>query len=371
MHIFREKQFSIEEIYSKVIPSARGRNFGGIAMSENKNLEQAFYADIRNIIIGARDNAVRSVEYTRMMMYWHLGERIFLEEQQEKNRATYGEHLIENLANKLENEFGSGFSIRQLERARKFFRLYPNVTEVRPQLNWFQYRLLIGIDDDYKREYYELEASNNGWTGRELERQINFMLYERLLLSNDKESVLAVARRERVPEKPTEIIKDPMFLEFLGLKREAHYYEQDIESALIMHLQEFLLELGNGFSFVARQRRILLEDDEFFADLVFYNRLLRCFVVIEIKAHKLTHEDLGQLQMYVNYYDRYEKLPDENPTVGILLCTAKNDLLAKITLPEDNTSILTSKYQLYLPSVETLIDEIKEVIDLAERGNNE
>jgi predicted nuclease of restriction endonuclease-like (RecB) superfamily len=226
--------------------------------------------------------------------------------------------------------------------------------------------LLIGIDDDHKREYYELEALHNGWTGRELERQINSLLYERLLLSNDKESVLAVARRERTPAKPTEIIKDPMFLEFLALKREAHYYEQDIESALITHLQEFLLELGNGFSFVARQKRILLENDEFFVDLVFYNRLLRCFVVIEIKTHKLTHEDLGQVQMYVNYYDRFEKLPEENPTVGILLCTAKNDLLAKITLPEDNSNILTSKYQLYLPSEKALIEEIKEVIDLTD-----
>ena len=195
-----------------------------------------------------------------------------------------------------------------------------------------------------------------------MERQINSLLYERLLMSSDKESVLAVARKERIPEKPSDIIKDPMYLEFLGLKREAEYYEKDVEFALIKHLQEFLLELGNGFTFVARQKRILLEDDEFFADLVFYNRLLRCFVIIEIKTHKMTHEDLGQLQMYVNYYDRYEKLPDESPTVGILLCTAKNDLLAKITLPEDNKQILTSKYELYLPSEADLIEEIKEVI---------
>jgi len=333
-------------------------------MNEPENVNQLFYADIRAIIIEARANAVHGLEYTRMMMYWHLGERIFLEEQRGQDRAAYGEYLIKNLAVQIEKEFGSGFSYTQLTRARKFYRLYPNANEVRPQLNWSQYRLLISIDDDYKREYYELEASNSGWTGRELERQINSLLYERLLLSNDKEAVLAVARKERIPTKPTEIIKDPMFLEFLGLKRETSYYEQDIESALITHLQEFLLELGNGFSFVARQKRILLEDDEFFADLIFYNRLLRCFVVIEIKAHKLMHEDLGQLQMYVNYYDRYEKLPDENPTVGILLCTAKNDLLAKITLPKDNANILTSKYQLYLPSEEALIEEIKEIIDL-------
>jgi len=335
-------------------------------MSDLKSENSAFYADIKAIILNSRNNAVRSVEYTRLMMYWHLGERIFVEEQCEQDRAEYGEQLIKNLAKDLESEFGSGFSYTQLTRARKFYRLYPNSKEVRPQLNWSQYRLLIAIDDDYKREYYELESANQAWTARETDRQINSLLYERLLMSNDKEAVLAVARKERIPEKPVEIIKDPMYLEFLGLKREEKYYEKDIESALITHLQEFLLELGNGFTFLARQKRILIEDDEFFADLIFYNRLLRCFVVIEIKTHRLTHEDLGQLQMYVNYYDRYEKLPEENPTVGILLCTAKNDLLAKITLPEDNTQILTSQYQLYLPSENELIEEIKEVINLAE-----
>ena len=331
----------------------------------------SFYNDIREIILSARSNAVRSVEFTRMMMYWHLGERIFIEEQCGQDRAGYGEYLIRDLSKELENEFGSGFSYTQLTRARKFYRVYPNVNDVRPQLNWSQYRQLIAIDDDYKREYYELESANHAWTARETERQINSLLFERLLMSNDKEAVLAVARKQRIPEMPTEIIKDPMYLEFLGLKREAEYYEKDIESALIKHLQEFLLELGNGFTFVARQKRILLEDDEFFADLIFFNRLLRCFVVIEIKTHKLTHEDLGQLQMYVNYYDRFEKLPDENPTVGILLCTAKNDLLAKITLPEDNTHILTSKYELYLPSENDLLEEIKEVIHLANDKEDE
>jgi predicted nuclease of restriction endonuclease-like (RecB) superfamily len=246
------------------------------------------------------------------------------------------------------------------------------VNALRSQLNWSQYRLLISIDDDYRRQYYELESVNNGWTGRETERQINSSLYERLLLSNNKESVLAVARRERLPELPTEIIKDPMMLEFLGLRREASYYEKDIESALITHLQEFLLELGNGFGFHARQKRILLEDDEFFVDLVFYNRLLRCFVIIEIKNHKITHSDIGQLQMYVNYFDRVEKSPDENPTVGILLCTAKNDLVVKFTLPENNSNILTSQYQLYLPSEQELIEEIEEIIaETKARTNDE
>jgi predicted nuclease of restriction endonuclease-like (RecB) superfamily len=266
----------------------------------------------------------------------------------------------------LENEFGSGYSERQLERARKFYRIYPIESLLQSQFNWFQYRLLSAIDDENKREYYEHETLNNAWTGRELERQINSDLYERLLLSNDKNAVLAVARKERIPEKPTEIIKDPMYLEFLGLKRKAHYYEYALEEAIIEHLQEFLLELGNGFGFHARQKRILLEDDEFFIDLVFYNRLLRCFVIFEIKTAKLTHQDLGQLQMYVNYYDRYEKLPDENPTVGILLCTAKNDLLVKVTLPEDNKTILASKYELHIPSEQELLKEIKEAINLAD-----
>lgn len=221
--------------------------------------------------------------------------------------------------------------------------------------------MLISIDNPEKREYYELEAVNNAWTGRELERQINSQLYERLLLSNDKEAVLAVARKERIPQSPLEIIKDPMYLEFLGLERRPSYYERDLEQAIISHLADFLLEMGNGFTFVARQKRILLEDDEFFADLVLYNRLLHCFVIIELKTEKLTHQDLGQLQMYVNYYDRCEKLPDENPTIGILLGTSKNDTAVRMTLPENNTTILTSEYKLYLPTQSQLIKEINSV----------
>ena len=329
-------------------------------------IHPAFLDDIRAIIINARATAIRSVDFQRVMMYWKLGERIFMEEQSGKDRADYGAYLIKNLSGAIEPEFGTGFSVRQLELSRQFYRAYPIANALRSQLNWYQYRLLIRIEDDYKREYYELEAKNNAWTGRELERQINAALYERLLISNDKETVLAVARKERIPEHPTEIIKDPMVLEFLGLKREAAYYEKDFESAMITHLQEFLLEMGNGFSFVARQKRILLEDDEFFVDAVFYNRLLRCFVIIEIKTHKISHADLGQLQMYVNYFDRCEKLPDENQTVGILLCADKNDALVKFSLPEDNTNILTSKYQLYLPSESALLEEIKEVISLAD-----
>ena len=250
-------------------------------MNKMATSNDKFLSDIRNIIDTARTQAVRSVDFCRVQMYWHMGKRIFEEEQQGKERADYGTYLIKNLAKQLEPEYGSGFSVRQLERSRQFYRLYPIASAVRSQLNWSQYKMLISIDNPDKREYYELEAVNNAWTGRELERQINSQLYERLLLSNDKEAVLAVARKERIPQSPLEIIKAPMYLEFLGLERKAAYYEKDLESAIITHLQHFLLELGQGFTFVARQKRILLEDDEFFADLVLYNRLLKCFVVIE------------------------------------------------------------------------------------------
>lgn len=324
-------------------------------------MDLGFVGDIRSIINEARTTAVRSVDFCRVQMYWNIGRRIFEEEQQGKERADYGTYLIRHLAKELEPEYGSGFSVRQLEQSRQFYRTYPIANTLRSQLNWSQYRRLIQIEDPDKREYYELESANNSWTARETERQINSMLYERLLLSNDKESVLAVARNQQIPESPTDIIKDPMILEFLGLERRASYYEKDLESAIISHIAEFLLEMGKGFSFVARQKRILLEDDEFFADLVFYNRLLRCFVVVELKTGKLTHQDLGQLQMYVNYYDRCEKQEDENPTIGILLCSDKNDTVVRMALPENNTTIMASKYQLYLPTTEQLVKEIDEV----------
>ena len=323
--------------------------------------------DARKIIETAQSNAVRSVDFCRVQMYWNLGKRIFEEEQQGKERADYGAYIVKSLAEKLEVEYGSGFGKRQLEQSRQFYRVYPIANALRSQLNWTQYRLLIQISDPDKREYYELESVNNGWTARETERQINSQLYERLLLSNDKKSVLAVARKERIPQSPKEIIKDPMVLEFLGLEKNPSYYEKDLEGAIISHIKDFMLEMGKGFFFDSRQKRILIEDDEFFIDLVFYNRLLKCFVLIEIKTEKLTHQDLGQLQMYVNYYDRIVKLPDENKTIGILLCTNKNDTVVKMTLPEDNKTILASKYQFCLPSKEDLIKEIEDVKKLVKK----
>ena len=244
---------------------------------------------------------------------------------------------------------------------RQFYRTYPIANTVCSQLNWSQYKLLIAIPDTDKRKYYQLEAVNNGWTKRELERQINSLLYERLLLSNDKEAVLAVAQNQRIPESPTEIIKDPMVLEFLGLERRASYYERDLESAIISHIADFLLEMGKGFSFVARQKPLLVEDDEYFADLVFYNRLLRSVGVIERKTQKLTHQDLGQLQMYVNYYTRELMNPGDNPPVGIVLCAEKNDAVVRYTLPEDEKQVFAAQYMTYLPTQEELQTLLQEV----------
>jgi predicted nuclease of restriction endonuclease-like (RecB) superfamily len=329
-------------------------------------IRQDFLAEIQHIIVASKEAAIRSVDHHRVVMYWHIGQKIFEEEQGAKERAEYGAYLISTLSKELQPVYGTGFSKRQLERYRQFYRTFPIASTLRTQFNWTHYRLLISIDKDEKREFYIAEAEKNNWTARQLERQLNSQLFERLLASTDVASVLAVARNEKQPSDAKDIIKDPMVLEFLGLQREAAYYERDLESALITHLQEFMLELGNGFSFVARQKRIHLEGDEFFVDLVFYNRLLQCFVLVEIKTQKLTHQDLGQLQMYVNYYDRVEKQAFENPTIGILLCADKNDAVVRYSLPENNRQIVASKYQLYLPSEKQLIEEVKNTLRQAQ-----
>jgi predicted nuclease of restriction endonuclease-like (RecB) superfamily len=329
---------------------------------------QSVIPDIKAIIAASKDKAIRAVDNERTLMYWYIGQRIFEEEQDGKDRADYGTYLIKFLSQQLQPEYGSGFSVRQLERYRQFYRMFPIASALRTQLSWTQYKFLLAIENQYKREFYVAESVKNNWTSRQLERQINSSLYERLLISNDKESVLAVAKNEKLPSDAKEIIKDPMYLEFLGLKREAAYYERDLESAIITHLQDFLLELGNGFSFVARQKRIHIDGDEFFTDLVFYNRILQCFVIIEIKTDKLTHQDIGQLQMYVNYYDRVEKLPRENPTIGILLCANKNDGVVKFTLPENEKNIVASQYKLYLPTEQQLLEAVNIELQNFEQG---
>jgi predicted nuclease of restriction endonuclease-like (RecB) superfamily len=328
-------------------------------MELNKNIITQIHA----IISDAQQRAVRSVDFERVLMYWQVGRVIFEEEQHGEDRAAYGTFLIKSISNEFQQVMGSGFSIRQLERNRQFYRLFPIAAALRTQFSWTHYKILIPIANQDKRDFYIAEAEKNNWSARQLERQVNSQLFERLLLSNDVTAVLSVARSEKQPVDAREIIKDPMVLEFLGLKREATYYEKDLETGIITHLQEFMLELGNGFTFAARQKRIHIDGDEFFVDLVFYNRLLQCFVIIEIKTQKLSHQDLAQLQMYVNYYDRYEKQEFENPTIGILLCTDKNDTMVKISLPENSRNIIASKYQLYLPTEQQLLDEVRKEID--------
>ena len=325
-------------------------------------LKKDLIAQIQTIIENAQVKAIRSVDTERMLMYWQIGKTIFEEEQEGQDRAEYGKFLLKSISEVFQPQFGSGFSVRQLERNRQFYRAFPIASALRTQFNWTHYKVLLSIDNLNKKEFYIAETEKNNWSARQLERQINSQLFERLLLSNDVQSVLAVARAEKLPTDIKEIIKDPMVLEFLGLRSESAYYEKDFETAIITHLQQFILELGNGFSFVARQKRIHIDGDEFFVDLVFYNRLLQCFVIIEIKTTKLTHQDIGQLQMYVNYYDRIEKQNFENPTIGILLCTDKNDAVVKFSLPENNSTIIASKYHLYLPTEQQLIDEVKKEI---------
>lgn len=333
------------------------------------DLRNGFVEEIKGIIEDSRVKAIRAVDHVRVKMYWELGRKIVEEEQQGKGRAEYGKFLIKNLSESLLTEYGSGFSKRRLHLYCQFYRTYPIVPAPRAQLGWSHFKILLSIENQLKRFFYQAECIKNTWSYRQLERQVNAGLYERLLLSNDPEAVLSIAKSEKEPIDAKEIIKDPIVLEFLGLKPESSYYEKDIESKIISHLQEFLLELGNGFAFMARQKRIHLDGDDFFIDLVLYNRLLQCFVIIEIKTHKITHQDIGQLQMYVNYHDRYEKKDHENPTIGILLCADKNDAIVKITLPENNQTIFASKYQLYLPTEKQLLEVLRGSLSVGTRKN--
>lgn len=315
--------------------------------------------EIRQIISSARIHVARSVNHALTVTYWHIGQAIVEEEQHGNERAGYKDYLLKNLSKHLVAEFGEGFSKRQLELFRQLYLTFPIANTLYSQLTWSHYKLLVRLDDPDKRAFFIAEATKNAWSVRQLERQIHSLLYERLLMSQDKDSVLAIARGEALPTDPMQIIKDPTVLEFLGLKPQAAYYEKDIEAAILTHLQDFLLELGNGFSFVARQKRILIDGDEFRIDLVFYNRLLQCFVLLDIKMDKITHQDLGQLQMYVNFYDRDVKTDFENPTIGVLLCADKNDAVVRYTLPKNNQQIFASKYQLYLPTEQQLLDEVR------------
>lgn len=295
--------------------------------------------------------------------YFLIGKRIVEEEQDGNKRAEYGKNLIKMLSEKLTKEFGKGFSETNLEQMRKFFKVYgiPQTLseEFQFNLSWSHYLILMRIKDINARNFYEIEAFENNWSLRELKRQVNSSLYERLVLSKDKEKVKELAVKGQIIEKAQDVIKDPYILEFLGLDEKSDYSENKLETEIINKLEMFLLELGKGFTFVGRQVRFTFDEKHFRIDLVFYNRLLKCFVLIDLKIGEVTHQDLGQMQMYVNYYDRCIKLPDENDTIGIIICKDKNDTLVKLTLPKDNNQIFASRYTTILPSLE----EFKKIVE--------
>lgn len=334
----------------------------------NKPSNTEFYTQIVDLLQSARSKVVRTVNQTMVLTYFEIGRMIIEEEQDGKERADYGKQILKELSDVLTREFGKGFSVDNLENMRRFYLVYGKsetlsriservISETSSRnfdLSWSHYLKLIRIDDENERKFYEIEAYNNNWSVRELQRQFDSALYTRLVLSRNKEKVKELSEKGLVLEKPKDAIKDPYILEFIGLPEHLSYSESDLEQELIDKLEHFLLELGNGFTFVARQKRISFDDKHFRIDLVFYNRILKCFVLIDLKIGEIKHQDLGQMQMYVNYYDREVRLEDENKTIGIVLCKDKNESVVEYTLPENNEQIFASKYQTVLPSKEEL-----------------
>ncbi len=330
-----------------------------------KKSTNSLYSKIADFLQAARQTAVRAVNQTMVYTYFEIGRMIIENEQQGKQRAEYGKQILKELSKRLTVEFGKGFSVQNLENMRKFFLLYaPSGKSQSPirisenkngLMSWTHYLVLIRIENKDERNFYELEASKNNWSVRELKRQFDSALYERLSLSRDKKGVKQLAQKGHILEKPSDAIKDPYVLEFLGLPEHHCYSETDLEQVVFDKLEHFLLELGKGFTFVGRQVRFTFDEKHFRVDLVFYNRLLKCFVLIDLKIGEITHQDLGQIQMYVNYYDRYVKLPEENKTIGIVLCKDKSKTLVEITLPENNDRIFASQYKTVLPNKQSFI----------------
>lgn len=338
-------------------------------VNESNYLDDGFYTHIKRILTSARHQVYKAANSTMVLAYWEIGKRI-VEKQGGEERSEYGTQLIKELSKQMTNDFGKGYTVTNLKYMRKFYLYFPIGHALRDQLTWTHYRLILRVENVKAREFYIEECINCNWSTRQLERQINSYYYERLLKSKeiDKEFVSQeIYKTEPTPNTPEDIIKDPYVLEFLGFNQNDKFYESDIEQALISHLQKFMLELGRGFSFVARQKRISLSGDHFYIDLVFYNYILKSFVLIDIKTTKITHQDLGQMQMYVNYYTRELMNEGDNLPIGIVLCADKNDTVVKYALPEDNKQIFASKYQLYLPTEEELKKELLNEFEILER----
>lgn len=317
------------------------------------------FDNIKDLVINSRNKVYQTVNIEMLNLYWNIGKAI-MEIQQGDERASYGDAVLDKLSQKLTNEFGRGFSKRNLERMRKFYICFPIATTVSSQLSWSHYLELIKIEEEAKRSFYLNECINTKWSVRELQRQRDSLLYERLTISADKEKLLELSEKGQILKSSEDLVKDPFVLEFLDIRENTNYLESDLGKNIIEHLKEFLLELGKGFSYVGNQVRLTLEEEHFYPDLVFYNRLLRCFVIIDLKIGKVSHQDIGQMQMYVNYYDREIKQDNERPTVGILLSTNKNETVVKYTLPEDNKTIFSSEYKLHMPTEQELITAIEE-----------
>lgn len=342
---------------------------------------ESIYNRVREILETARSSAYRAVNFAMVQAYWHIGMVIVEEEQRGKTKADYGEHLIKELSERLTNEFGRGFDSRNLWFMRSFYlsfeimnavrsqsaslskqkshALRDELPAVRPELSWTHYRLLLKVNKPDVRSFYIEECIAGNWSTRQLERQINSFYYERLLSSRAKKPVKKEIQKLEPPLKPEDIIKDPYVLEFLNVQENIRFLEKDLECALLGKLQEFLLELGKGFSFVGRQRRISADGDNFYIDLVFYNYLLKCFVLIDLKIGKLTHQDIGQMDFYVRYYENEIRTETDNPTIGLILCAEKNETVVKYSFLNENKRLFASKYKLYLPTEKELKEELE------------
>ena len=340
-----------------------------------RNTQSDFYNKVADLLKEARKSVVQTVNKTMVYTYFEIGRMIVEEEQNGKERAEYGKQILKELSKRLTSEFGKGFSVTNLQQMKNFYNIYgkqqtlsvksdiETVKDIDFQLSWSHYLFLMRIDNLEERKFYEIESTKNNWSLRELRRQFDTSLYERLALSRDKKAIQELSEKGQIIEKAKDSLKDPYILEFIGLPENEKYSESELEQKIIDKLEHFLLELGKGFTFVGRQVRFTFDEEHFRVDLVFYNRLLQCFVLIDLKIGKLTHQDLGQMQMYVNYYDRFVKLDTENKTIGIILCKDKKDTLVEITLPETNEQIFASKYQTVLPSKKELKHLIEDKIN--------
>jgi len=318
--------------------------------------------NISVVIEKAQQNAVQSINTELVKRNWEIGQQIVEFEQKGEKRAEYGAETIKTLSKNLTKKYGKGFNLSNLKRFRQFFILFPKGATVWHLLSWSNIKILMRVKDEKKREFYIIECSKNHWSARELDRQIDSQLYDRLLMSKDKNKVLEMSKKGQIIEKPSDLIKDPIVLEFLNLKEDSSYNESDVEQEIINKLQDFIMELGKGFSFVGRQHRIRHNNIDYYADLVFYNKHLQCSVIIELKIGKLKPEYLGQLQFYVGYFNEFEKAENENDAIGILVCEKKDDAVVKITLPKDNKNIFAVEYMKYLPTEQELQKEVTEVI---------